>query len=166
MENIFITLACIALILTSIASLASSSFQSTDMIITSIKTLENQNREILQTNIIADNVTTYNSGNNLDIQIFNYGKASIHNFSLWDIIIKYQDGKVIWIPYSTGTPGWFINSITINGKPEIYGINIFDPGETLKLTVNLTPAVTKGTTNIALISTDKGIKTQIAFEYE
>jgi len=164
MENLFITVVCIALILLATVSYASGALTSADMITNSFKNTAERVREIGRSDITAAEAITNHDGSEVEITLRNDGNTSLRNFSRWDVIVRYQDGGTQWIPYSvTAVPGWSDSGIFLNGGPDIYEPGILNPAETLKINVRLLPAAADNTTNLAMISTDNGVNTQIAF---
>jgi hypothetical protein len=163
MENLFITIVCIALILLATVSYATSSLSSADLISNSFKTMVERARVISRTDIIAENATT-TDGSEVEVTLSNDGNTSLRNFSRWDVIVRYQGGATAWIPYSASAiPGWSDNGTFFNGSPDVFEPGILNPAETLKINVRLLPAVANNTTNLAIISTDSGVKTQKSF---
>jgi hypothetical protein len=164
MENLFITIVCIALILLATVSYATSSLGSADMIGNSFKNAVEKARLIGRTDIRATGALTNANGSAVVITLSNEGNTSLRNFRRWDVIVRYQNGATAWIPYSTSAvPGWSDNGTFLNGGPDIFEPGILNPAETLKINVRLSPAVADNTTNLAVISTDSGVNTQIAF---
>ena len=49
------------------------------------------------------------------------------------------------------------------GSSEIYEPNILNPGETMRIVINLSPAATENTTNLATVVTPNGAKSQKTF---
>jgi hypothetical protein len=163
MENLFITIVCIALILLATVSYATSSLDSADMISNSFKTMLEKAGEISRTEITATGATTAN-GSDVEITLNNDGNTALRNFRRWDVIVRYQGGATVWVPYSaSATPGWSDNGTFLNGGADIFEPGILNPAETLKIMMRLSPAVTENTTNLAVISTDSGVKTQRSF---
>lgn len=164
MENLFITIVCIALILLATVSYASSSLSSADEITSSFKSAVERARDISRTDISATGAVTNAGGSNVEFMLKNIGNTSLRNYSRWDVIVRYQNGATIWIPYAAASvPGWSDNGTFLNGSPDVFEPGILNPSETLKIDVRLSPAVAENTTNLAVISTDNGVNTQIAF---
>jgi archaellum component FlaF (FlaF/FlaG flagellin family) len=163
MENIFITIVCIALIILGGISYATSTLNSVDKLTTSWKIAEASALETKQTDIRATSSETLDSGSTVYISLENSGNLSLANFNKWDVIVRYQDGDTVWLPYSTSTPGWSITGIYYNGSPEIYEPNILNPEETMDINIKLSPGVSSNTTNLATVSTYNGIYSQITF---
>ena len=162
MENLFITIVCIALILLATVSYASSSLSSADLISSSFKMMAERAGEINRTEITATGATTAD-GNEVELTLRNDGSTPLRNFSRWDVIVRYQDGTTVWVPYTAATPGWLDAGTYLNGSPDLFAPGILDPAETLKINVRLSPAVAENTTNLAIVSTDSGVKTSVTF---
>jgi len=163
MENLFITIVCIALILLATVSYATSSLSSADMISNSFKMMVERAGEISRTEITATGATTAD-GSAVEVTLRNDGNTALRNFRRWDVIVRYQGGTAIWIPYSaSAVPGWSDNGTFLNGGADIFEPGILNPAETLKIKMRLLPAVADNTTNLAVISTDSGVKTQRSF---
>jgi hypothetical protein len=163
MENLLITIVCIALILMATVSYASSFLGSADMIGNSFKNSLERARQLARTDITATQATTAD-GSEVEITLRNDGNTSLRNYGKWDVIVRYQGGATVWIPYAaSGAPGWSKIGTYYNGNPDIYEPGILNPAETLKINVRLAPGVADNTTNLAVIATDSGVSTQIAF---
>ena len=164
MENLFITIVCIALILLATVSYATSSLDSADLISNSFKNAVARAGEISRTEITATGATTADGGSEVEVTLKNDGNTAVRNFSRWDVIVRYQGGTTVWIPYSaSAVPGWSDNGTFLNGGADIFEPGILNPAETLRITMRLSPAVADNTTNLAIISTDSGVKTQRSF---
>ena len=163
MENFIITLVCIALLLMGAMSLSMSALNSMSAIANAQETSESLSRDILSTSIQCGNAVTTDSGATVTIDIENDGKKALANYSAWDVIVRYQDGDTVWIPYSTSTPGWTISGFFFQGGAEIYEPNILNPGETMRISVKLSPAVTDNSTNLAMVATPNGAVSEITF---
>ncbi len=161
MENLFITIVCIALILLATVSYATSSLSSADLISNSFKTMVEKARQIGRTDISATGALTNADGSAVAVTLRNDGNTALRNYKRWDVIVRYYNGDTRWIPYSaSAVPGWSDNGTYLNGSPDIFEPGILNPAETLKINVRLSPKVTENTTNLAIISTDNGVTTQ------
>ena len=166
MENIIITLICVSLIMVGALNLTMSSFNSIDILSDSWKVSQSKIIDMSHTVITALSTVTGVDGDYVEINVRNDGNTLLGEFNRWDVIVKYQQGDVQWLPYSTTAPGWYVEGIYYDGGPEIYGPNILNPGEEMKIIIKLSPPVAAGTTNLATITTINGITTQIMFGYE
>ena len=161
MENIIITLICVSLIMVGALNLTMSSFNSIDILSDSWKDSQSKIIDMSRTVIAALSTITGEDGDYVEINVRNDGNTILGDFDRWDVIVTYQQGDVQWLSYSTVAPGWYVEGIYYDGNPEIYGPNILDPGEDMKIILKLSPPVAGGTTNLATITTNNGITTQI-----
>jgi archaellum component FlaF (FlaF/FlaG flagellin family) len=163
MENIFVSIVCLAVLLLGVGTLALGSFNSADALVYAMKDQESHSGNLRQTSISTVNATAYSSGTRVDIYLKNTGQVPLNDFNKWDVIVRYHNGTVKWLPYGSATPGWSVNSITIDGRAEVFNPQIFDPAETLKLTLKMQPAVSDNSTNVATVSTPFGVTAQAIF---
>jgi hypothetical protein len=165
MENVLVSLVCIAMILMGTATMAMSSLNSMSLIADSIKDEEKITSEIRNTNITPVSATVFDNGSRVEIMLKNDGTTDLANYKAWDVILRFQDNTTQWVPYSWGAPGWTVGGIYYNGSPEIYNPNICNPMETIKLVVRLSPPAVKNANNLATISTPNGVLSQVGFSY-
>jgi archaellum component FlaF (FlaF/FlaG flagellin family) len=163
MENIFVSIVCLAVLLLGTGTLALGSFNSADAVVYAIKDQESQSVNILQTSLSTVSTSTYSAGTMVDIYLENTGQIALYDYSKWDVIVRYENGTVMWLPYGSATPGWSVGGITIDGRPEVFNPQIFDPAEILKLTLKMQPAVSDNSTNVATISTPYGVTAEAIF---
>lgn len=164
MENLFITIVCIALILLATVSYASSSMGAADLLSNSFKNMAERARQIGRTDITATAAVTNADGSEVAVTLLNDGKTALRNYSRWDVIIRPQGGAPLWVPYSaSAVPGWSDNGTFLNGVSDIFEPGILNPGETLNINVRLATPVAENTTNLATISTDTGVTAQRTF---
>lgn len=168
MENALVSLFCIFLILTGTLTVAMNSFSSVDSLSRSWKEMEGQSREIRQTEIATVNATVPDAylGSRVEITVANEGGMSLADFDRWDVIVRYEEGAVQWLPYGSSTPGWTVGGIFFDGGPEAIEPDILNPTEELLLVLSLNPPVTQGAVNQATISTPRGIVASIMFKWE
>ena len=163
MENVFVSIVCLAVLLLGMGTLALGSFNGVDAMVNAMKQEESQASSIRQTSISTVSSTTYSAGAMADLYLENTGQESLYNYSKWDIIVRYESGDSQWLPYGSSTPGWSVKSIEIDGRAEVFNPNIWDPEETLILTLRLQPAVTDNSTNVATVATSNGVKAEVVF---
>jgi len=163
MENIFVSIVCLAVLLLGMGTLALGSFNSVDVLVYAMKDEESQAASIRQTAISSVNSTTYASGTMADLSLENTGQVSLYDYGRWDVIVRYENGEVQWIPYGSSTPGWSVKSIQIDGRAEVFNPLILDPSETITLTLKLQPAVTDNSTNVATVATANGVSAEVVF---
>ena len=166
MENIIITLICVGLIMVGTLNMSMSSLNSIDVLSDSWKTSQSRIMDNSHTMISALSSLTNVDGDYVEINIKNEGSTLLGEFDRWDVIVTYQQGAVQWLSNSTEAPGWYVEGIYYDGNPEIHGPDILNPGEDVKIILKLSPPVSTGTTNLATITTNNGITTQIMFGNE
>jgi hypothetical protein len=163
MENIVITLVCITILIIGGATIAMNLFNSVDLLAYAWKECEATAGETRCTNISSVSSTTNAPGTQAELTIKNDGKIDLAHFDKWDVIVKYQSGVVQRLPYTSATPGWTVGGIYMNSLPEIYEPNIFNPNETMKLVLKLSPPVASKTINLATIATTNGVSAEVVF---
>lgn len=164
MENAIVSLLCIALFLVGILNLAGTSFSIADKVSSSWKQAEEQRYDIRQTEIATVNATVPDASH-VEITIMNEGAVSLGDFDRWDVIIRYQDGTAVWLPYNS-VPGWTVDSISFEGSPEAFDPNILNSGEEMLLILSLDPPLPPKSTAEAAISTPRGITARAMFARE
>ncbi|HEY90209.1 MAG TPA: hypothetical protein G4O07_00070 [Dehalococcoidia bacterium] len=102
-------------------------------------------------------------GNSVCLKVINQGEASLTEFAKWDIIIQYENGTATYMIYTTSTtPGsneWTVAGIyLLSEDPEVFDPGILDPGEQMKLSLNVDPAISPGETVRITVSTPNGVK--------
>jgi len=163
MENVIITVICIAILLTGTTAFGMSALNSLDTLSDSMREQMNLISDIRMTSISSVRSSTEEGGGEAYITIRNDGQTSLASFSKWDVIIQYTDGQVQWLPYGLQTPGWTVDGIYMNGNPEIFEPNIFNAHETMDLNLKLSPPVSDNSTNLANIVTPNGMRTSVLF---
>ena len=172
MENAVIAIVTIVIILTGTLTLFLSAFPSIDTLSDSWKQMTQQAVELRRTEITSDDYTVSGDGEQVEIMVNNNGEVPLSNFTSWDVIVQYYTDNsscsVKWLSYtSSALPEdneWTVNGIYFNGSAETIEPNILNPGEEMKVLMQLNPSVGDNTTNRATISTPNGIATQIIFQ--
>lgn len=114
-------------------------------------------------------------GEDIDITIRNTGQTALRDFSWWDVMVQYyespnNDGlKALSLTSTSTAPTsgqWAVEGIYLNAAnatAELYGPNILDPGEEMKLRANISPAIPAQTENQVTIATPNGIRLMAPF---
>ncbi len=116
MENLVITLVCIALLIMGAVTFSMSALTSMSTVADALRVDESLSRDILNTGIRCQSSATTDNGSTVTIDVENDGKKALANYAAWDVIVRYQDGGTVWIPYSTSTPGWTISAFFFRGR--------------------------------------------------
>ena len=85
-------------------------------------------RNMVNSSIALDNVTTAPGGNSVTLNVENTGNTKLADYAAWDVIVRYQDGDTYWIPYSVATPGWTTGSFFFPGQAGNIRTQYFEPG--------------------------------------
>ena len=143
--------------------MTTSSFTSIDTMCDSWKEQEAQMTDRSHTSITAVSSNTTADGSQVKITVRNGGNTSMANFDCWDVIVRYGEGDVQWLPYSPAAPGWTVSSFSHEGGPEVFDPNILNPGEEMTVLLQLSPPVGQDYTNLATMATPNGVTTSISF---
>ncbi len=166
MENAIISLICCALMIIGSAGLATSALHSADTVSGSWKEMARAAQEKAGTRItVVDwDVPEEEKGAVVKCWVRNDGAVSLGDFGCWDVIVQYGDGGAVWLPPGAGAPGWTEAGITYQGSPEVFEPGILNPGERALLLLQLSPAVSPGSTNRVTISTANGVTAERMFQ--
>lgn len=163
METALVSIICIALIVFGGMTMSQGFMTSVDASTTGLEEMGQRDETIMRTELSSVS-TSMPAANTLEITMENSGYTKLADFDKWDVIVQYYDGTgtyyTNWLPYTSGAPGnnkWTVSWIQLNGGAEIYEPNVFNPGEQLKITAQLSPSAGAGTTNMVVVSTPNGI---------
>ena len=174
MEHAVVSIIAIAIILGGTVTLAFSAISPIDTIMSSWKQVSKQTGETMRTEIATtgSEFPVPGSGSRVEITIRNNGNLSLSKYHSWDVITQYYSDNtsysVKWLPHTDNISDnkWTVSGIYFNGSPETVEPNILNPGEDMKLLMQLDPPVGTDTTNWATISTPNGVSTKIIFQRE
>lgn len=172
MEHAIISLVSIAIILGGTVTLMLSALSPIDTLTSSWKEATEHSAEMMRTDIagVSSDVPELYSGTRVEIDIKNEGKISLGNYDGWDVIVNYYSDNttyaVEWLPYteSLGNNQWAVEGIYFGEQAESFQPGMLNPGETMKLLLQLDPPVAEDSTNAATISTPNGVSTQVIFQ--
>ena len=164
METVILSLVSTALIIITSVTMIMSFFSSSNAMADSWKQMEQQASGIRRTEIAAIASENY-TGGLINLTIRNDGQADIADFSRWDIIAQYQDGRGNYIVYTDNlTPvsnQWAVESIVLSdNSSEIFDPDILNPGEQLNVLINLDPQLIAGETTRITAATPNGVTAQ------
>ncbi len=174
MEQAVVSIIAIAIILGGTVTLALSAISPIDTIVRSWKQMTQQSGDLMRTEITTtgSEFPVLGSGARVEITVRNNGNLSLSNYNSWDVITQYYSDNISysvkWLPHTDNISDnkWTVNGIYFNGSPETVEPNILNPGEDMKLLMQLNPPVGTNTTNWATISTPNGVSTRIIFQRE
>ena len=142
-----------------------TSFNSLNSLGDSWRKIEQQTNEIRRTEIAVVQSTVY-IGGNIQVNVANVGQIDFSKFSEWDIIAERQSGGTGRVKYIDSLPGsneWTIEGLYLsdNSTVEIFDPGILNPGEVLKISINLDPVMIVGETVRLSVTTPNGITAQL-----
>ncbi len=166
MESALISLVSVALVIIAMVTMTMSFFQSANTISDSWRQMEQQAGNIRRTEINAAS-PSYQAAT-FDLWVTNDGHTNLVEFPKWDIIAQYQSGGIdyqAYIDYTTSSnPGnneWTVEGIYLSDNiTEVFDPNILNPGEKMKVTIKLSPALGQGDTGRITVSTPNGVTSQ------
>ncbi len=166
METALISLVSIALIIIGMMTMTMSFFQSASTLSDSWKRMEQQAGDIRRTEIAAVPPENYGGGN-INLMVDNQGHTYLDSFPDWDVIAQRQDYSANYIEYTEvnppGSNQWTVDGIYLSDNitiAEVFDPNILNPGETVKMVINLSPVIGEGKTGRVTISTPNGVTSQ------
>ena len=178
MEQAIVALIIIAIMISGALTLVVSAISPVDDIATSWKQMSTRTNEMQRTDIaiIDAEVPEEQSGALVELTVRNEGKTSLCDFDSWDMIVQYYSDNttcaVAWLPYTISLEDnkWTVpaypDGIYFNGSPETYEPNILNPGEDMKVQIQLDPPIGMNTTNRATISASNGVSARAIFQRE
>jgi archaellum component FlaG (FlaF/FlaG flagellin family) len=178
MEQALVAIILIALLLSGAVTLVSSTIAPVDTIAGSWKQMSNKTNEMQRTDIAIVDATVPEeySGSRVELTVRNEGKVSLYDYNSWDIIVQYYSDNstrsVAWLPYTVSLEDnkWTVppypDGISYNGSPEVFEPNILNPGEDMKVQIQLDPPVCLNSTNRATISSSNGVSARTMFKRE
>jgi archaellum component FlaF (FlaF/FlaG flagellin family) len=172
METVISTLIVIALLILAIVGLSQVAMSSQASIAESAGLMQERTGDRARTNVTSLSAQTTPVDGTTDavqITLKNSGSTKLSDFDQWDVILQYTDGTsnpvVQWYPTGNGTNQWN-ETIYLNASSqtaEVIEPGIFNPGEEMIVTIDVTPIVGAGSTNLAVISTPNGITASTVF---
>jgi hypothetical protein len=178
MEQAIVALILVTVLISGAVTLVSSAISPVDTIAGSWKQMSENTVEMQRTDIAVIDVTVpeEDAGAIVELTVRNEGKVSLCDYNSWDMIVQYYSDNttraVAWLPYTVALEDnkWTVPSypdgISFNGSPEVYEPNILNPGEEMKVRIQLDPPVGLNTTNLATVSAANGISTRTIFKRE
>ncbi|HZP56758.1 MAG TPA: hypothetical protein VFC53_04295 [Dehalococcoidia bacterium] len=166
MENGIPALMIAAILMLSTVFIARGGFIGMDAVGQSLKQQETTIGQQNRTGLTVTGTSIDGTGSNLTITVRNDGQTPVSQWDEMDIVLQYfgeAGGRFDkWIPYTAGPLGadtWTTGSFA----NDIFEPGILNTGESVDLLVRVNPAVAAGSTNWAIIGTEKGVTVQTYF---
>ena len=172
MENVFIAILCIALLIFAAMTVVQSTLNSQDTVATAWKEMESTSGEIARTNISSLGAET-SDGITINLTLENAGETKLEDFDEWDMILQYYDTSdnylVKRLTYNSGTPSnneWTVEGIYLNAgssTSEAFDPGIFNPDEEMVIEMKVNPAMGTPNANMAKVATSNGVSSTTIF---
>ena len=172
MENIFIAILCVALMIFAAMTVAQSTLGSQDSVATAWKEMESTSGEIARTNISSLGAET-SDGVTISLTLENAGETQLEDFDEWDVILQYYDTSdnylVKRLTYNSGTPSdneWIVEGIYLNSGSsvsEAFDPGIFNPDEEMVIEIKVNPTVGTPNANMVKVAAANGVSATAIF---
>ena len=166
MSNAIVTVIMVALMLSGVSLLASTSLTAVGNISESWKDMEVRSGALTRTDIRA--ISTSYTTPILEVTVENTGREALRNFAKWDVLVQYYetDGTyhTKYLAYTTASPvadnTWGTAGIYIDAsaaKEEAFQPNILDPSEEVVIRLKVSPSANGAANNLVVIGTPNGV---------
>jgi hypothetical protein len=168
METAIVGLIVIGLLILVVGGVAFNALTAQATLADASRAMQERAGERARTNLAPVNATASGAGDLVFVTLKNSGTQKLADYEKWDVVLQYSDGatnQIKWYPYGAGANRWaaqIYQSVTPL-TAEVFEPGIFNPGEEMLITVNVTPNVGASTLNLAKISTPNGITASMVF---
>ena len=164
MESILVCLVSIALLIVSVVTMTTNTVQSAVKLSDTWKDMQERSSVIQRTGIVSNPPEDYYGGS-IELAVRNTGQVNISDFAYWDVIVEKQGASASYITYSPSYPPgvgqWTVKGIYISDNdPEVFDLNILNPGEEVVLVVSPGIEIDVGETFKITLATSDGITSQ------
>jgi hypothetical protein len=166
MENGLPALMIAAILMLATVLISRGGYFGADAIGRTLRDSEERYGQQNRTGLTVTNTSIDGSGANLTVTVRNDGSTPVADYPGMDVLVQYfgETGTRYdkWIAYTSGALGsdtWTTGPFT----NDVFEPKILNPGESVDLTVRVNPAVGAGTTNRAIIGTEKGVTVSTYF---
>lgn len=170
METAITALILMGIILLAILGLTERSLVAQNAITEATVQMQQRESDIAKTNLAPLSGSTSGQGRFVYLTLKNTGVIKLADFTRWDVILEYSDGAnhvVRWFPHGNGANFWSEQIYQVASPPtaEVFDPGILNPGEETVITVEVSPWVGRGTTNLATITTPNGLTASTTFSH-
>ncbi len=164
MESILVCFVSLALIIVSTVTMTINTVQSAARLSDTWKVMNQQAISVRRTEIVSLPPANYYGGT-IDLTVKNAGQENLNDFAHWDVIMEKQGSGAVYLTYSASYPPgsnqWAVKGIYISDAvPEVFDLNILNPGEQVVVSVNPASQIGVGETLKLTLSTSDGITSQ------
>ena len=151
MENVLTALFAVFIILFAVLLLVSGFVLSIDTLQQTWQAMQSRVGEQVHTNMVAVHGHVITDNELVTVVYRNQGTTRLADFENWDVIVRYIDSDnqhhIRWLPYEDGLAAinqWTVAGIYIDteqNQVELYDIGVLNPGEEIRLQLNVEPEV-------------------------
>ncbi|MEX2247421.1 MAG: hypothetical protein WEC75_12135 [Dehalococcoidia bacterium] len=167
MENAVPALIIAAILMLATAFLARSGFMGVDAIGQELRASEIRYGEQNRTGLTVTATSIDGSGANVTVTVRNDGQTPLADFGAMDVLVQYfsESGTRYdkWLPYTSGgltADTWTAGTFT----DDVFEPGILNPGEGVEVLLRVNPVVGAGTTNRAVVGSERGVTVQTLFD--
>jgi archaellum component FlaF (FlaF/FlaG flagellin family) len=166
MENGLPALMIAAILMLATVLISRGGFFGADRIGQTLRETESRYGQQNRTGLTVTGATVDGTGANIIVTVRNDGSTDVADYEGMDVLVQYfgETGTRYdkWIDYTSGSLAsdtWTTGAFT----SDVFEPAILNSGESVEITVRVNPVVGAGTTNRAIIGTDKGVTVSTYF---
>jgi hypothetical protein len=164
MESVLVCFVSITLMIISMVTITMNTVHSAAKLSDTWRTTEERANSIRRTVIVSLAPADYQGGI-LELTVKNEGQVNISDFGRWDLLLEKPGAIANYLTYSASYPPganqWAIKGFYItNNSPEVFDLNILNPGEQITVGINPPTPINEGETVRVTVSTSDGVTTQ------
>ena len=175
MAHLITSIVAIALIVMAAVTLSNASLTSAREISTSLESRISRSGETARTELSLLQADVVGSGTNIDFTVRNSGQTAVKDFSDWDVVIEYYSAsnnsglnikRLAYVSSGPTDEEWTLVGIyldTAATEAEVYEPNIFNPGEVIKVRLNIDPEIPITTDNLVTVAVENGTRLSAPF---
>lgn len=166
MENGLPALMIAAILMLSTVMISRGGFLGADAIGQSLRESESRYGQQNRTGLTVTGTSIDGTGANITITVRNDGATTVADYAGMDVMVQYfgETGTRYdkWIAYTSGALSadkWTTGTFT----SDVFEPGILNTGESVQILIRVNPVIGAGTTNRAIIGTDKGVTVSTYF---
>lgn len=168
METVLPGFILVFVILFAALTLSGAAIQMQDTLGTSWQAMQDRLNAQASTQLSVVGTEITDGGNAVNFAVRNSGTVKLMDFSRWDVFVEYFDEAdpvsyhILRLDYAVESPAsnqWAVAGIyqdAANDAPEVFEPHVFNPGETVVLTLQLAPQIGHGTAYQVSLTTGSG----------
>jgi hypothetical protein len=164
MESVLVCFVSISLMIVSMVTITMNTVHSAAKLADTWHATEARANTIRRTEIVSIPPDDYRGGL-LELTVKNEGQVNISDFGHWDLLVEKPGANATYLNSSTSYPPgnnqWAIKGFYITtNNPEVFDLNVLNPGERIIIGINLLQAINEGETARVTVATGEGVTSQ------